>query len=301
MRVAGLLLILTPPIAEEIWLSPVTSQYHLMVCTGLILAFEVRTGPIGLLKILLLAFAGLTGPGPTLAAPLFVTRACIDRSWPRAIQAAVLSAGALIEIAVFCVHPEPGRHLGISASLLLHVIYVKHLLVPFLGPSLAVAAANGLGNVSVLAGWPFPVVVSLLALSGLIIAALMTRAREVQWLCAAALTMMLLSYFGALGGQANLLHIYFGARYYYAPQVLLGLTLLGVARTGPAIGRSLAIVLVSWLLLVGTKSYRSISPEMARGPSWRDQVVLWRAEQGRPITLWPPTFQIHLDPLRSSP
>ena len=42
--VTALLLLLTPPVAEEVWLSPVTSQYHLMVCTGLILAFEVRLG-----------------------------------------------------------------------------------------------------------------------------------------------------------------------------------------------------------------------------------------------------------------
>jgi hypothetical protein len=295
--VTALLLLLTPPIAEEIWLSPVTSQYHLMVCTGLILALEVGTGPIGVLQILLLALAGLTGPGPALAAPLFVIRACIDRSWPRTTQAAVLSAGALIEIAVFCMHPEPGRHLGISTSLLLRVIYVKNLLVPFLGPSLARGVINGLGKASVLAEWPFlPIVVSLLALSGLTIAGLMARARGVQWLFAAGLVMMVLSYFGALGGQANLLNIYFGERYYYAPQVLLGLALLGVARTGPVIGRSLATVLVGWLVLVGIKEYRSVNPDMAQGPSWRDQVALWRAEPDRAITLWPSTFQIHLVP-----
>jgi hypothetical protein len=295
--VTALLLILAPPIAEEVWLSPVTSQYHLMVCTGLILAFRVGIGPIGVLQILLLALAGLTGPGPALAAPLFVIRACVDRSWPRATQAAVLSAGALIEIAVFCMHPEPGRHLGISASLLLRVIYVKNLLVPFLGPSLVLGVTNGSGNASVLASWPFlPIVASLLALSGLAIAVLRSRARDVQWLFAAGLVMMVLSYFGALGGQANLLNIYFGERYYYAPQILLSLTLLGVARTGPVIARSLATVLVGWLVLVAVTEYRTVHPGMAQGPSWRDQVALWRAEPERAITLWPSAFQIHLVP-----
>lgn len=291
----ALLLILTPPITEEIWLSPVTSQYHLMLCTGLILAFEVRTGPVGGFHTLLLALAGLTGPGPALAAPLFVQRACIDRSWPRLIQAAVLSAGALIEIAMVCTHPEPGRHLGIDASLLLHVIYVKHLLVPFLGPHMALSVDNKLSNAFMLGQWPLlPVGVSLLALGGLTIAALTSRAREVPWLCAAALVMMVLSYFGALGGQANLLSIYFGGRYYYAPQALLGLTLLGVARTRSTVGRGLATVLVSWLILVGLKEYGAVRAEMAQGPSWRDQVALWRVEPDRAITLWPPTFQIHL-------
>jgi len=302
VRLIALLLILAPPIAGEVWLSPVTSQYHLMVCTGLILAFPVGTGPAGAFQILLLALAGLTGPGPALTAPLFVIRAYLDRSWPRAIQAAVLSAGALIEIAVFWMHPEPNRHLGIGVTLLLRVIYVKNLLVPFLGPYWAFLVANGLGKASILGNWPLlPVVVSLLALIGLTVAVVTTRAREVQWLYVAALVMMVLSYFGTLGGQANLQNIYFGGRYYYAPQVLLNLTLLGVARTGPAIGRGLAIVLVSWLLLVGIKTYRSVNPEMSQGPSWRDQVNLWRSDRGRAVTLWPPTFQIHLDALASSP
>lgn len=298
----ALLLVLAPPIAEEVWLSPVTSQYHLMVCTALILAFAVGTGSVGAFQILLLALAGLTGPGPALAAPLFVLRAYLDRSWPRAIQAAVLSAGVLIEIAVFWMHPEPNRHLGIGVTLLLRVIYVKNLLVPFLGPYLAFLVANGLGKASILANWPLlPAVVSLLALIGLTVAVVTTRAREVQWLYLTALAMMVLSYFGALGGQTNLQHIYFGERYYYAPQVLLNLTLLGVARTAPAIGRGLAIVLVGWLLLIGIKTYRSVNPEMAQGPSWSEQVNLWRSDHARAITLWPPTFQIHLAAPPSSP
>ena len=210
-------------------------------------------------------------------------------------QAAVLSAGALIEIAVFCMHPV-GRHLGISISLLLRTIYVKHLLVPFLGPSMT----NGWGW-SLLVQWSLlPIMTPLLALGGLFFVVLMTRTREVRWLCATALTMMVLSYFGAIG-QADLLNIYSGGRYYYAPQILLCLTLLGVARTGPVIGRRLTMMLVSWLVLIGIKDYRMVHPTMAQGPSWRDQVALWRAESERAITLWPPIFQAHLGILPSSP
>lgn len=292
--VTALLLVLTPPIAEEVWLSPVTSQYHLMVCAGLILAFEVRSGPVGVLQLLLLAVAGLTGPGPALAAPLFITRAWIDRSRPRTIQAAVLSVGALIEIAVYCTHPV-GRHLGISPSFLLSVIYVKHLLIPFFGSFVA----DGLSKASLLRQWPLlPATVALLGLCSLALAFATTRAREVRWLCAVTLTMMVLSYFGAIGGQ-DLLTIYPGGRYYYAPQILLGLTLLGFARTGPLFGRMLATGVVSWLLLVGIRDYRSVNAVMAHGPSWRDQVTSWRIEPGRPITLWPPpAFQIYLGPMR---
>ena len=292
--VTALLLVLIPPISEEIWLSPVTSQYHLMVCAGLILALEVQTGAGGVLRSVLLVLAGLSGPGPALAAPLFIARACVDRSWPRMTQAVLLSAGALIEIAVFWTHPV-GRHLGISPSLLLRVIYVKHLLVPFLGPFVL----NNLGRTSVLVQWPLlPIMATILAIGGLVSAVLRTRAREIQWLCAAALTMMALSYFGAIG-QADLLNIYSGERYYYAPHVLVSLTLLGLARTGPALGRGIATVLVGWLLIVGIREYRSVLPVMAGGPSWVEQVALWRADNQRAITLWPPYFQIRLGPLPS--
>jgi hypothetical protein len=290
----ALLLVLMPPIAEEVWLSPVTSQYHLMVCTGLILAFTVRGGPIGVFRLLLLAVAGLTGPGTALAAPLFVARAYLERSLPRAMQAGVLSVGVLIEIAVFLTHPV-GRHLGISPPFLLHVICVKHLLVPFFGPFVA----DSLNKMSLLEQFRLlPVISSLLALSALVWAVLTTRSREVRWLCAVALTMMALSYFGAIGGQ-DLLKVYPGGRYYYAPQVLLGLTLLGLARTGSVIWRSLATMAVTWLLFVGIREYRVINPVMALGPSWRDQVVQWRAQPGRPIIVWPPpSFQVHLDTLQ---
>lgn len=187
---------------------------------------------------------------------------------------------------------------GIGVWFLLHVIYVKHLLVPLFGPFIA----NDFAKASVLEQWPpLPAMISLLGLGGLTVAALTSRSREVAWLWTAALTMMVLSYFGAIGGQ-ELLKIYPGGRYYYAPQVLLVLTLLGVARTAPAIVRSFAIVLVGWFLFVGVSKYRSINPVMAQGPSWRDQVALWRAGETRVITLWPPpTFQVHLGIMPGAP
>jgi hypothetical protein len=79
----AVLLVVTPPVAEEVWLSPVTSQYHLILCTCLILAFEVGTGMVGIFQLVLLGIAGLTGPGPALAAPLFIARALLGRSPPR--------------------------------------------------------------------------------------------------------------------------------------------------------------------------------------------------------------------------
>ena len=62
MLAIAVLLVVTPPVVEEVWLSPVTGQYHLILCTGLILALEVETGTVGLFQLVLLGIAGLTGP-----------------------------------------------------------------------------------------------------------------------------------------------------------------------------------------------------------------------------------------------
>jgi hypothetical protein len=278
--ILALLLVLAPPAAEEIWLSPVTSQYHLAVCAALILAFD---GGSHVFRNLLLAVAGLSGPGPVLIAPLFAFRAVIDRSRQRMIQTTLLSTGALIEFVIFCSNPEPNRHLTIDPSLLASTIYVKHLILPFFGRWLAKLAGSD----------PQPLI-TLACILGLGVVVLKARGREVRWLYVAALTMMVLSYLGALGNKADLLKVYFGQRYYYAPQVLLGLTLLGVARTSqPVIVHRVTWVLVSWLLAIGAWQYFRINPTMATGPSWHDQVVLWRKDH-RAMKVWPATMQIEL-------
>ena len=278
--IVALLLVLAPPMAEEIWLSPVTSQYHLMVCTALILAFD---GSPSIFRYIVLAVAGLTGPGPVLIAPLFVLRAVLARSRQRIMQAAILSAGAVIEIIIFCGHPEPNRHLTIDGPLLASVIYVKHLILPFFGRWLAALAGAD--------PQPLMAVIGGLSLGAM---ALKAQGREVRWLYASAVVMMVLSYYGVLGNKADLLDVRFGPRYYYAPQVLLGLTLLGVARTARPVGIShMAWALTGWLILVGGWQYFQIEPIMASGPSWRDQIVQWRTDH-RAIQVWPATIQITL-------
>jgi hypothetical protein len=146
--IIALLLLLAPPVSEEVWISPVTSQYHLMVCAALILAFDMGSGPGFLFRNSLLGLASFTGPGPALLAPLFVLRALVDRSWRRALQASILSAGALIEIAVFCTHPEGNRQLVIDLSLLASVLYLKHIILPSFGRYVAYIAGIFLAETS---------------------------------------------------------------------------------------------------------------------------------------------------------
>jgi len=255
----------------------------MMVCVALVLAFD--TGEVAIFRNALLALASLTGPGPALLAPLFVLRAGADRSWQRALQASILSAGAAIEIAVYLTHPESNRSLSIDLPLLVSVIYVKHIILPFFGRRMAMTTATGVSDLSLM--------LTALVFGGASITAL-KAGKEVAWLALGAVVLMSLSYLGALGAKTDLLHIFFGQRYYYAPQVLIGLTLLGIARTGQSIMvRAVATVLVGWLLVIGAWQFNRINPMMTDGPSWRDQIAQWRIDH-RVIKMWPPTMQIEL-------
>jgi hypothetical protein len=293
--VLALLLLATPPLSEEVWINPMTIQYHLMLCVGLILAEAPRRGVIGVLQAIVLVIAPLAGPGNSFAIPLFALRAWLDRSRARAWQTLLLSVGTVIQLGFLATHPAPARHLGIEVPLLLAVVCVKHVLVPLLGRHEAVDLANRLPPIFAAGGVPLlPVYATLLAGAGFAAVVWYGGNRESRWLAAAGGAMMVLSYFGVVGGQANLLGAHFGTRYALAPQSLFELALLGVASTAPTSGlRSVAGLIVLWLVFVGVHEYFWVSPAMAHGPSWRAQVTEWRSTH-QPIHLWPPSFVIRL-------
>jgi hypothetical protein len=277
----ALLVVLAPPLTEEVWLSPVTSQYHLMVCSALLLALPTEVGIAYGWRTALLALIAVSGPGPILIAPLYALRACIDREWRRIVQAGIIGCGAVLEFIIIQYHQEPNRHLAISVVLLLAVICYKHVLIPTFG-HLANAVMFGMSHLTAAA-------IGLVGVLAMGLVALLARGREVPWLFLTALVMMVLSYIGALGDKSGLLSIYFGQRYYYAPQVLLGLALLGAAMTG-RIGQPLATLTVCWLILLGCCEYWRITPAMADGPAWRAEIAQWRADPSHTIAVWPASF-----------
>ncbi|MBV9538903.1 MAG: hypothetical protein JOY70_08245, partial [Acidisphaera sp.] len=134
-------LIVLAPNAAEVWLNSITSQFHLALAAALVLALPVRRGVAGAAVLLLLAFAGLSGPAAAALAPLSALRAALDRSPGRAWQAAVLLLCAAVQAAVWLAYPEPARSLGIDPQTLLLAAAVKHLALPLLG--LDAARATG--------------------------------------------------------------------------------------------------------------------------------------------------------------
>ena len=185
-------------------------------------------------------------------------------------------------------HPEPGRSLGLGPRMLLLIVYVKHLVVPFLG--LFAARQASAQVVSDVANGVTPwlaYAVTVAAAAAIAAGVVLARRREVAWLFVAAVAIMALSYFGALGPHTALIGPDFGMRYAYVPCVLFGLTLLGIATNTRRVARTIATMLVAWLIVVGLASYFVPSRQFASGPAWGDEVAKWRADPGYAIQLWP--------------
>nr|WP_294509375.1 hypothetical protein [uncultured Rhodopila sp.] len=296
---AGALLILaTLPLAEEVWLSPITSQYHLIVAVALVLAAEPARGWTRRLHRMVLLLAPFAGPGPSLLLPLFVLRAMRECCWERVGQALAISLGTLVQMAVLLSHPVAQRDFGLAPDLLLVVVAIKHILVPMLFRPETIALANPLMRAwldNPWSAWP------LLAMAGSIgvltvfgAAAWHSRSQAASWLFAAAVVTMVLSYAGSLGPKDALLGILFGQRYYAAPQMLFGLTLIAIASAASLPGRLLAGGFAVWLIAIGIAGFGPPDPMMANGPDWREQVAAWRSDPGHRLALWPSNFTIAL-------
>jgi hypothetical protein len=296
---SALLILATVPVAEEVWLSPITAQYHLIVAVAIILASEPGRGWTRWLYRAVLLLAPFAGPGPSLIAPLFFLRLRRDCSPERIGQAVLISVGTLVQIAVLLGHPVQDRGLGLAPDLLLMVVAIKHILVPLLWRSELLATAVPLMHAwqdDPWNTWP------LLAMTGSAavltvfgVAAWRSRNEAARWLYLAAVLTMVLSYAGSLGPKELLLNFLFGERYYVAPQMLFGLSLVTIAAAGASrAARVIAGGVVVWLIAIGAVAYVNVEPIMASGPAWRDEVAAWRADPGHALLLWPPSFKIML-------
>jgi glutaredoxin len=89
-------------------------------------------------------------------------------------------------------------------------------------------------------------------------------------------------------------------RYYYLPNVFLGLALLMAAGPGSALPvrfRRTALVLVVWMLAVGSNEFfrSDARPLFFTGTDWKRQVTAWRLGETRELTIWPAPWKIALD------
>jgi hypothetical protein len=285
---AALLLLLVTTRSGEVWMNAITSQFHLALCTALILALPVRGGITGLFRAALLVIAPLSGPVSAFLAPLFLARGWFDRSWQRVLQGVILGLAGALQLLMTLLHPEPARTIGIGPRMFALVVYVKQVLLPFLGTTSTERLTQGLTNAVTEGRTPWiPLLVSVACMAAMVLAAWRSRNVEVRWLVAGGSVMLAMSYFGALGQHIQLLSVTFGDRYSFAPTALFGLALLGIALAKRGWLSRCSAVLVCVLVWTGMHEYMSPGGGFTDGSDWRTEIAQWRANPSHLVHLWP--------------
>jgi len=295
--VVALLLIATAPLVEEVWLNSLHPQFHLTLCAALVLAMDPVRGWNSWFRSMLIFLGALSGPTTWFLLPLFVARAVIDRSWPRAMQAAVLAAGVLLQV-VFWFQAGQVNGASFNLSAVIYAFFVHTLLIPWLDYRSADAIAGGLLKLAATGIVPVWLALAEVLFTCLVGVLLWLRGRAACfWMFAAAIVIAVPSYAAARGGTLDLINIGAGGRYAFVPQVLIALVLLGVAVTGKTwIGMS-ARVGVVWLLVIGIFEFHDdpVHRSYNEGPRWVDEVAAWRQDHTHVLRIWPEGWTVDLN------
>jgi hypothetical protein len=291
---AAILVITLAPVSEEVAANSVNSSFQLTLCAAIILVLAPQPGALGVFHNCVLLLAALSGPGCWALLPLYALRAAIDRSYPRALQALFLVAGAAAQVLFFSSLGQ--RDLGASPSVIGAIVMAKHLLIPFLGVKLAALPISQLaerfrdGNGPL---WPLLLVGIVFATAVCVFAA---RVREPPfWFLLAAAMLAGAGYIGSVDRKLDLIHYLTGSRYAFAPQVLIGLALLSWTVLHPGRLRILSGGLVGWIILLGAYNYSvPTSPIFTSGPNWQTEVRLWEADSAHRLQIWPAGWSIAL-------
>lgn len=285
-RLAALALIATAPLAEQVWLQTLHSQFHLALAAGLLLALEAQAGPIVTgFRLAVLALGPLCGPAAIVLAPFFVARAALERTRARTAQAAAIALGAALQLSLFYAGSR-ARAFGMDVPTLLAVLSVRHIVLPLLGPDVAMAYAA-----AARASLTAPALLGAAAALGALGFAAARWRRPEAWLIVAGLALAVVSYIGGIRSGPLMLDPAFAGRYAFTPQALFALAALAAAQTFPR-----ARWLVGWLIAIGVFSALSPLPDIAHGPDWRAEVKAWRADPNHRLSVWPQGWKLDLAP-----
>ncbi len=284
---AVIILAALPPMMGEVWLNTVTSQFQLSLFAALLLGSRPPSAPaLRALDHTALVLAALSGPGAVMLAPLFIARAMrFVRTRDAALQAAILTAGCAIQIAVILLHPGTPRGGSMTVAQVLAAIDLHTIVLCFVGAVPAQQFATWVG------GAPHRIVagVAPIILFYGITGAAAARARSVALagLLAASALISLVSFSFALHGSfaGGFVQIGEGQRYAFAPAVLNEMVVAGLACVAPGRLRWLFVALTLLLLLVTLINARTGLGLFSSGPDWASQIR--QAHAGSLLQVWP--------------
>ena len=300
-KTLGVLVLLLCPPSIETWINLLNSEFYFGILGAILLVCDANR--LRVQRHLVLALAVLSGPLTTLLAPLYVLRAAIGRQRSQITQAALVSAGGLLQIGVAVGTSMQNR--GVQPRLLNDgaILFNKDIVQLFLTRIAAkedyLLLANHLHfSDALLAVFWLLLIVAVAALAYLV------RSRRIAlWLLLIAFWYALLEASLSTNGGLRFVDTSFQERYAYLPNVLIELSLIPVALAALRDRRRLlAQVLLGLALFSGAVDYLLL-PLRARlnwqGEPWHAQVLRWQNDPTQPLQGFPitPTWQpIHLPP-----
>lgn len=285
------------PMTEEVWLQTLHIQFHLALCAGIILATD-EDGSLAMrmFRYALLFLGPLCGPGAIVLIPFFIARAALDRSKERGFQTLFLLFGAALQLGLFYVGSK-SRGLHIEPAALACVMFVRHVLLPLLGPDIAMRFAEQLHASFAAGATPWRMAgLAVFVLGAWVLMAARNLRGPTIWLVAPGLGLAAISYIGALRSGPLLLDVEFATRYTYVPQALLGFSLLAFAATEQGRFGKYAGYAAAWIVVMGIVPYFHPLPGLADGPDWRTEVAAWRQDPQHRLATWPKRWFIDLAP-----
>ncbi len=284
------------PASAEVLANATNAQFHLAAATCVVLALPTTgLGAAGRWALrALLALASVTGVPSAFWLPGFAWRAYAERDRERAVQAAVLAAGAVVQMALLALHGTE-RPLEQTLAVALGANALHLVAAPLLG----VPAADVLGGLlrATIEGRSaagIPVLAAGLAALAVFAAACLRRGTLVLHALLAGIAVS--AVFAAVGAlhPDNLLNGWSSARYFYVPALgmLLAIALLG-ARPAPARARAVGAALLAAVALAGASAWWRPA-FFFDGPSWRAQ--LDAAPARTRLAIWPRGWVVVLPP-----
>ena len=299
-RLLGVTLYLLAPVAGEVWLNSINSQWFFSILAVLILN-ENAAAPNSVrpwIYDILLVLAGLTGPVTSFLTPLFLWRAWAERQRDFWVRAWLLSACAvLVGLSVLRSTGNgalPVRAPSLSPLSLVESLWTQSVALSLLGHDVALQSYNAIGAWAsgLTSIW---LVVGLLALGQatffFVLARLIPPTAR-RYLLGAFGLVLLWSLAGAiLTRTPDLTYPGIGGRYFYAPNVLLLLCVGQMVvwdRIALRQARNwLGVVLVAAALIAGWRNYDWPALAPADWPKWRDEVALYEADHQHALAIWP--------------
>ncbi|MCI0706242.1 MAG: hypothetical protein L0Y80_01985 [Ignavibacteriae bacterium] len=283
--------------SAEVWANSVNLHFHFALLAALVLGKPLVEETPDWTSRILLALSGLSGVPANFLTPLFYVAAYRERNRERTIQAFILSATAILQIALILTHQSAieSRFLSFNILTFCSGLLSQQMISPFFPANAAKYLINALKDLpgSGFEGWlTFSV---FLALYGWLLSYLY-RSRSVvaKYLGAGALLMAIASVLTSLGDKSLMLSLDASGRYFFVPNCLLFLAWIATLQhyRKPA----LRIVMFIIVLIFADRANAYI-----HGKPWKTALQESVEQNKESVEIWPTEWTMKKPPITSRP